>query len=366
MILQSLVDYYGILDKSGSAPRLGYSSTKVSFALEITSTGELSAVIPLKQTVQRGKKMKEIPQTLVVPEHKKRSSNLTANLLCDNQAYTLGIPAAAGKHDTEEDIKRAAEYAVKRFRCYKKLHHTILDEVDCTAARAVLIFLDNWNPEEVNNIPAVFSQLKELRKGGNIVFSMEGKYAHDDPSIQKAWKIYHESEAIEKQMQCLITGESAPIAVLHPSIQGIRGGQSTGVSLVSFNDDSDESFGHIRKDKTGQGYNAPVSKYAAFAYGAALNHLLADDKSNQYFGDTTVVYWALSPKKIYRDLFAFSLDPEIQREKKSQETDLTEDKKTAKLLQDIFVKLVEGKPIADFSSVIDEKTRFFIKFSLSY
>lgn len=35
-----------------------------------------------------------------------------------------------------------------------------------------------------------------------------------------------------------------------------------------------------------------MGKYAAFAYTAALNHLLADKNQVQQIGDTTVVCWA--------------------------------------------------------------------------
>ena len=41
-----------------------------------------------------------------------------------------------------------------------------------------------------------------------------------------------------------------------------------------------------------QNLNAPVGKYAAFAYTTALNYLIADREHRKQFGDTTVVYWA--------------------------------------------------------------------------
>ena len=46
-----------------------------------------------------------------------------------------------------------------------------------------------------------------------------------------------------------------------------------------------------------KGENAPVSEYAAFAYGTALNALLARDSGrNLRIGDTTVVFWAEVPE----------------------------------------------------------------------
>ena len=70
-----------------------------------------------------------------------------------------------------------------------------------------------------------------------------------------------------------------------------------GNTLVSFNNDSESSYGHE------QSYNAPVGKYAAFAYTAALNHLLADRNNVQVIGDTTIVCWAEGAEPVYQDLF---------------------------------------------------------------
>lgn len=70
-----------------------------------------------------------------------------------------------------------------------------------------------------------------------------------------------------------------------------------GNTLVSFNNDSESSYGHK------QSYNAPVGKYAAFAYTAALNHLLANRDNVQVIGDTTIVCWAEGAEAVYPDLF---------------------------------------------------------------
>lgn len=77
---------------------------------------------------------------------------------------------------------------------------------------------------------------------------------------------------------------------LHDKIKGVRGAQSAGASIVSFNLDAFESYG--RK----QGDNAPVSERAAFAYTTALNTMLAP-KSRRHIriGDSTVVFWAETP-----------------------------------------------------------------------
>jgi len=89
---------------------------------------------------------------------------------------------------------------------------------------------------------------------------------------------------------CLITGEKEKIARIHPSIKGVRGAQSTGASLSSFNAAAFKSYG---KD---QNLNAPISEKAVFFYTTALNILLDKNSKNKLsFGDDTLVFWAQKP-----------------------------------------------------------------------
>src|SRR5260370_34768979 len=86
---------------------------------------------------------------------------------------------------------------------------------------------------------------------------------------------------------CLITGDHAPVARLHPAIKGVWGAQSSGASIVSFNLDAFESYGHE------QGENAPVSEAAAFAYTSALNHFLERNSGHRVqIGDASTLFWA--------------------------------------------------------------------------
>ena len=98
-------------------------------------------------------------------------------------------------------------------------------------------------------------------------------------------------------MQCLVTGREDEITATHPAIKGVRDAQSSGAALVSFNAPAFCSYGRE------QNYNAPVGKYAAFAYTAALNHLLAERNNVQVIGDTTIVCWAEGAEPVYQDLF---------------------------------------------------------------
>jgi CRISPR-associated protein Csd1 len=86
---------------------------------------------------------------------------------------------------------------------------------------------------------------------------------------------------------CLVSGNRAKVARLHPAIKGVWGAQSSGASIVSFNLDAFTSYGHE------QGDNAPVSEAATFAYTTALNRFLEKDSGHRIqIGDASTVFWA--------------------------------------------------------------------------
>ena len=84
-----------------------------------------------------------------------------------------------------------------------------------------------------------------------------------------------------------------------------------GANLVSFNSSAYESYG---RDKA-QGLNAPVGKYAAFAYVTALNALLANSEHRLIISDTTVVFWAESANPDFQILFNAAMNPKEDNQK---------------------------------------------------
>jgi len=329
MILQSLTRYYEILAADGRLPKPGYSSTKVSFALNLSASGELLEIFPLKKEAQRGKKTVEVPQEQTVPEQAIRSVGISANFMCDNSSYFLGL-----------DKKGKPERSLNCFAASRELHETVLKDVHCPAAKAVLGFFRSWNPCQAETNAAFQAHREQILAGGYLVFQLDsGTFAQDDPEIRSAWDNYRASLDDGIRMPCLVTGKNEPIAILHAKIKGVAGAQTAGANLVSFNADAYESYGHVKD----QGLNAPVGKYAAFAYGTALNHLLADHEHRLSIGDTTVVYWAESSKPVYQNIFTAMLSPQNEDGNK--------------LLDNIMKRLAEGKPVADD---VEMKTPFYV------
>ena len=301
MILQALTAYYEQLVRQGKLSAPGWDdSFKVSYELRLNDAGQLLRVVPLLTEKTVGKKTVLAPRAMRVPAHEKRSSGIAANFLCDNSTYLLGA-----------DEKGKPERSADCFKACAKLHHTILDGVDSPAARALLAYFDSWDPAQAAAHPLLAEQWKEITGNANLIFGYEAadhshSFVNDDPAIQNAWQTHYNDRSADSDMgQCLITGKYAPIERTHPNISGVPGAQSSGAALVSFNAPAFCSYGHE------QGDNAPVSKYAAFAYTTALNRLLADRSHCKHVGDTTILCWAENAEPVYQDamsMFLFGAD----------------------------------------------------------
>lgn len=301
MILQALTAYYEQLVRQGKLSAPGWDdSFKVSYELRLNDAGQLVSVLDLRTETKMGKKTVLAPRAMRVPAHVKRASGIAANFLCDNSTYLLGA-----------DEKGKPERAADCFKACAKLHHTILDGVDSPAARALLAYFDSWDPAQAAAHPLLAEQWKEITGNANLIFGYEAtdhshSFVNDDPAIQNAWQTHYNDRSADSDMgQCLITGKYAPIERTHPNISGVPGAQSSGAALVSFNAPAFCSYGHE------QGDNAPVSKYAAFAYTTALNRLLADRSHCKHVGDTTILCWAENAEPVYQDamsMFLFGAD----------------------------------------------------------
>lgn len=294
MILQSLAKLYDALVENGKLEKPGWSPVKVAWGLEIGADGQLIRLLPLEVEAVRGKKTVLVPRVLNVPAPVKRTVAVTSNFMCDNSSYVLGA-----------DQKGKPERAMQCFATFRELHHRLLDGCVHPAAVALLRFLDDWKPERAHEHPALVEAWQDVTAGGNIIFCYEGGFMHDIPELKEAWQAAYEDHAEATVMQCLVTGRNAPVAILHPSIKGVMGAQSSGASLVSYNAPAFESY------EREQGLNAPVSAQAAFAYGAALNYLLASPANHMRMGDTTVVFWAENGEEGYAQFLCDMFDSSV-------------------------------------------------------
>lgn len=325
MILQALVKLYEDLRSRGEIDADGWSPEKISYAVCIDEKGTLMQVISLVKEELQGKKLvRELPQLKLPAKVRRSGDNIKSCFLWENADYLLGIPK------DPEDLEKSA----KRFAACREKHHELLDGVDSEAAKAVLAFFDNWDNANAAEHPEFSPIVEDLRNGRYLTFRFKGHYVSDDPAIQKAWDACYGASTGE-EMQCLVTGKYGPFERTHPAIKGIICPKPE-TSLVSFNEEAFESY-----DRT-QNANAPVGKYASFAYTTALNYLLAEKNYVQRIGDATVVFWADGAKPQYRALSLAALFGN------SESSGFTDEE-----LQSAVARLAKGLPVEELDVEAD-------------
>ena len=329
MILQALARYYEDLLSRGEIDAPGWTPAKISYALCLNEKGRLTQVVPTMEEVSKGKKTVLQPQVFPLPAAVKRTVGIDSNFLWDTSTYLLGVDQK-GKPERSQDCFAAAA----------QKHHAVLDDIDSSIARAILAFFDTWQPSQAAEHSALAGLLEEVTAGANLLFRVDGCYPQKDVAIREAWQSYRESSNPDAvRMQCLVTGREDEITATHPAIKGVRDAQSSGAALVSFNAPAFCSYGRE------QNFNAPVGKYAAFAYTAALNHLLADRNNVQLIGDTTVVCWAEGADPAYQ---SFAMTAFFGAESGLSDNDL----------RAALKRLADGLPCDDLG--IDPERPFYI------
>jgi CRISPR-associated protein Csd1 len=270
--LASLVRAYDRMAGRHEVPAFGYSTQNIGFLISLNIDGSVFGR-PIDLRSSEGKK--RVARLLAVPQPAKRTSGIAPNFLWDKTAYVLGVTAGEGK-------RTAAEHAA-----FVGRHREWLAGNNDEGLTALLRFLDAWRPEQF-----VERGWPEDMKDQNVVFALESErldrvYIHDRPAALDLWARLSAQSDKNDSAVCLVSGEKAPVARLHPSIKGVWGAQTAGASIVSFNLDAFTSYGHE------QGDNAPISEASAFAYTTALNRFLERDSHHRIqIGDASTVFWA--------------------------------------------------------------------------
>jgi CRISPR-associated protein Csd1 len=267
VILQALTEYYdrrcAVAD--GALAPLGWEWKRLPFIFEITPEGGFVQIVDTR--VADGKRM--VAKEFLVPAATKRAVNVAANLLWDNLEYALGVPV---RNDP-----------IRVRRCHLAFVEAITDrfgsEPNDDGVAALLRFLREPPLDEIERDS---SWPEVLATNPFVSFRLQAQ-----PQLVCECEMPADPAEGGPSSICLVTGRKAAIARLHPPLKGVRGSNTTGASLVSFNLAAFESYGHE------QGGNAPVSQEAVFKYTTALNALLASDSRRKaWMGDATFVFWA--------------------------------------------------------------------------
>lgn len=339
-VLAALNTYYDRLADRGDVPPFGYSIERIAYVIVLSPVGEPLEVLTWQTT--SGKKPE--PRPMAVPQSCKRPGVTPRPFfLWDKTKFVLGLGLDTA---TKQRTAYPAYWAA-----FQALHRTLLAGTEDAGLRALLGFLDLWSAERFDTSPFTDAMLEQ-----NMAFMLDGdrtesgqpRFLHDRAAARRIWERQVADQAGGKGL-CLVTGERQPIARIHPAIKGVMGAQTSGASIVSFNNDAFNSYGKE------QGFNAPVSEAAAFGYGTALNALLARGSDNRLqIGDATVAFWADTAggeasaqraEKLFRDL----LDP-------PSPSDAAE----AQKIKDSLVPVSQGRPVRELQPGLDARTRFFI------
>ena len=333
-ILASLVRAY---ERLPDAPPFGFSTQNVGVIVGLNEDGTVASVTPWMD----GEGRKRRPRPMLVPQPVKRTAGVASNFLWDKTSYALGVTGGEGK-------RTALEH-----QAFKDRHERDLAKTDDTGLLAFLNFVRLWTPEHFA-APLWNDEMKDQ----NVVFTLEserrdGALLHNRPAAKAVWTRVAGGESNDAEI-CLVTGTPGPVARLHPSIKGVWGAQSAGASIVSFNLEAFESYGHS------QGGNAPVSEGATFAYTTALNRFLErDSKQRIQIGDASTVFWAdASDIKIAEEaesIFALLFGGETAKGG-TAEDDAAEAKKIGILLE----RIRKGEQIEDINAGLTQGVRFHV------
>jgi CRISPR-associated protein Csd1 len=333
MILQALHGYYERMsaDPDSGMPPYGTSMENISFALVLDADGTLRDILDLREA--DGKKLR--PRKMLVPIAEKKASGIKPNFLWDTTSYVLGQDDKGNQERTDQ--------CHASFKEHIKKYCTVSD----TGLSTVLKFLEHGD-KDISAFPNFDDVI-----GSNVVFRIDGErgFVHDRQAARRAWAACLSEREKGVVGQCLVSGKSPqPIARLHSSIKGVKGAQSVGASIVSFNLSAFESYGKE------QSINAPVSQEAAFSYVTALNFLL-NPKGRQKvtIGDATIVFWAerMSPAEDFlADLFDPSSEP--------SQPETTVDHQTTTKIHDLLQAIRSGRRAVDIVPDLDESVRFYL------
>jgi CRISPR-associated protein Csd1 len=295
MILQALTGYYA--RRSGENGTViaaaGFENKEIPFVIVLNQKGGFVALQDTRElegNVMRGR-------LVMVPKGVKKTSGIIANLLWDNSVYLLGLPRRSSKNDLHRQQKRAKELQ----QCFiSRIREQFAEPIQDEGVQAVLAFLEQGNFEALFSHPA-WDEIEESAPYMTFKLETDSCLVCQRPLVVASIAAVPEpKQEAEERSVCLVTGEIDIPSRLHTSIKGVRGAQSSGASIVSFNHDAFRWFGKE------QGLNAPVGKGAEFAYTTALNSLLGRGSQQRLqLGEVSCVFWAERPtplEHVFADL----------------------------------------------------------------
>lgn len=287
----------------------GFTSKQVRWAIEVSSDGKATTVIPLGDAgamKNHGRTFSWCPD-LSQPELVGGTTER-----CHFLIETAQVIALIFKDDEEQDV---------RVRIQNKHQYFVRQLRDAsTALPGLLIAAEVLAAEDgLQRLRQEMQQLK-VKPADKVTLRIDGEFPLDGDAWHDWWRQYRKGlsthGAAKPIVPCFATGRLVQPAATHPLITGLVnvGGQPTGDRLICFDKESSQSYCFE------QSANAAVGEAAAAAYRAALNDLLCSH--SRRVGGTKLAYWFRdSIPEVDDPLMAILGDDLPDEDRSSQERD---------------------------------------------
>jgi len=281
VLLQQLREYGARPGDNTALPTL-YTETPVRYIIELGDDGQLlnsepvDTADPKVPAARRGVR-RPMPQVV-------RSVGIKPLLLGDNAEYTLGLAREESKQKRVDACHDA----------YMDLLERCTTQTREGEVAAVLAFL-KADPVAQLALPEDFD------RGATMTFRVGAAnfvIPTDLPTVQAFWAEVNDPDAdLNKPasvMQCIVCGQTKPVlARLQGKIKGIPGGQTSGMSIISANEEAYLSYGLEAS------LIAPTCADCGEKFTRATNSLLSSKSSRITLGDSAFIFWT-------RDNIAFN------------------------------------------------------------
>ena len=303
MLIKALCDYYDLLSKDNKVLPDGYSNVKIHYLISLTKDGKIDELIDFQntETIPAGKgktKERKVPKEMIMPQRTEKPG-IEANIIEHRPVYIFGLNMDGEGFSPDDRTNKAR----KSHSAFVESNLKFTENVSSPIVEAYRNFLVSWKPEEERENKWLLSLGKDYGKSG-FAFCLSGNpdcLLHEDPALKEKWEFEYakgtQKDDTVREGQCAVTGNTASIARIHSKIKGVYGGLATGSVLIGFNNESENSYGNE------QSYNSNISEGAMKKYTEALNYLLGSSRHKTMLDEMTIVFWAMSTKETYEDLF---------------------------------------------------------------
>jgi CRISPR-associated protein Csd1 len=284
MLVQALANYADA-HLSDQLEDEAWEQKPVPYLIALDANGTFLEVVSNYETTGQRNKTASMPARLAIPRSPvPRVAGLHPLLAADDVKYVLGVGPWTPRGQEQNHRERHQTFAA------------LLREAAAVTGddglSAAATFYDR--PDQVEKAHAAFA---EVKVGTTIALALFKEPIIGRAAVRAYWsRLYARAVSLRvaksAHAECLVSGKVGPISSTHEKIKGLAslGGQSAGVSLISFDKQAFCSYGWK------QNANSPLSPDRAMAYVLALNDLLRHDSGHRRdVAGIAFVFWTKEP-----------------------------------------------------------------------